>query len=131
MKKLFVIYLYLCTVVSLSAQQSFILQMDSSKMCYPRDLLFTPSGNLVFCAIAWENNNPYYMNYIYEVNKFGEIVNSWTQFSSSDYSIDCQRLIVKDNFYYLLSNSLVKTMHFSARFIISTNFPTFDRWKIV
>jgi len=31
----------------------------------------------------------------------------------------------------LLSNSLVKTMHFSARFIISTNFPTFDRWKIV
>jgi len=104
MKKYFLFYCFLGLVSLLPAQTSFVLQIDSSKMCYPRDLLFTPSGNIVFCAMAWEQGNPYYFNYIYEVNNIGEIVNSWSQMSSSYYSIDCQRLIRKDNYYYLFGD---------------------------
>ena len=101
MKKYFLFYCFLGLVSLLPAQTSFVLQIDSSKMCYPRDLLFTPSGNIVFCAMAWEQGSPYYSNYIYEVNNIGEIVNSWSEKNSTDYYFECTRIIEKDNGYFL------------------------------
>ncbi len=100
MKKSIVVLL-LSAVSLLQAQNTFIQILDSTRVFYPRDIVFTELGDFFVCSMSWAQNEEGYTNYVIKFDPTGNVLHTWQEKDSVFDKVEVSRLLLVDDELYL------------------------------
>ena len=83
------------------SQPTYINIYDSTKLFYPKDIVFNDNEEMFVCATAWDRDNWIYENVIYKIDAFGEVMAIWRKSDPDFIYKQASRLFFKEGYLYL------------------------------
>ncbi len=83
------------------SQPTYINIYDSTKLFYPKDIVFNDNEDMFVCATAWDTDNWVYENVVYKINAIGEILAIWRKSDPDFIYKQVNRLVFREGHVYL------------------------------
>jgi len=101
MKKLSLsIFLAMLLTLATFSQETFFTQIDDDNFHNPMDIIIKQDGNMLFCS-QYHLANQNWNSVMFEVDKYGEIINEVNFYNTGDDYLRCSRMLQLDDHIYL------------------------------